>query len=283
MLGGARAPGLRATPPHPSAHRSVCPAIDVRPRVRTNDPRVTPFLVLPPSGYSQQRSSSCAGGFHPATFAVRSGRCKPPPPPPPPEPLGGRTRRRLVRRLGRVLHPQKFINRGPEHRVPSPWALRRTDARSLPRASRETGPGHLPHLRTGPSHAHVCGDHKCGDWRASGGWHGIATLAGAAGWIGLSTAVGGGGRSDAGCGRPEDGGVGTAKAVTRPPQQPAHPPIRQLPGAADVQTAHPATSSTAPAHQRLGSANAETTPAGAPAAAADRTQRPDATCEGKTG
>ena len=32
-----------------------------------------------------------------------------------------------------------------------------------------------------------------------------------------------------------------------------------------------------------GSANAETTPAGAPAAAADRTQRPDATREGKNG
>ena len=30
-------------------------------------------------------------------------------------------------------------------------------------------------------------------------------------------------------------------------------------------------------------ANAETTPAGAPAAAADRTQRPDATCEGENG
>ena len=38
-----------------------------------------------------------------------------------------------------------------------------------------------------------------------------------------------------------------------------------------------------PAHQPLGSANAATTPAGAPAAAADRTQRRDATCEGKTG
>ena len=59
--------------------------------------------------------------------------------------------------------------------------------------------------------------------------------------------------------------------------------IRQLLGAANAQTAHPATSSTAPAHQILGSANAETTPAGAPAAAADRTQRPDATCEGKNG
>ena len=63
----------------------------------------------------------------------------------------------------------------------------------------------------------------------------------------------------------------------------AQPPIRQLLGAADAQTAHPATSSTAPTHQLLGSANAETTPAGAPAAAADRTQRPDATCEGTNG
>ena len=58
--------------------------------------------------------------------------------------------------------------------------------------------------------------------------------------------------------------------------------IHQLLGAADAQTAHPATSSTAPTHQLLGCANAETTPARAPAAAADRTQRPDATCEGKT-
>ena len=59
--------------------------------------------------------------------------------------------------------------------------------------------------------------------------------------------------------------------------------IRQLLGATDAQTAHPATSSTAPAHQPLSSANAETTPAGAPAAAADRKQQPDATCEGKNG
>ena len=59
--------------------------------------------------------------------------------------------------------------------------------------------------------------------------------------------------------------------------------IRQVLGAADTQTAHPATSSTAPTHQPLGSANAETTPARAPAAAAGRTQRPDATCEGKNG
>ena len=38
--------------------------------------------------------------------------------------------------------------------------------------------------------------------------------------------------------------LGTAKTVNRPPQQPAQPPIRQLLGAADAQTAHPATSST---------------------------------------
>ena len=48
-------------------------------------------------------------------------------------------------------------------------------------------------------------------------------------------------------------------------------------------TAHHATFSTALAHQLLGSANAETTPARAPAAAANRKQRPDATCEGKNG
>ena len=89
--------------------------------------------------------------------------------------------------------------------------------------------------------------------------------------------------SEAGYGRPVDGGAWTANTVKRPPQQPAQPPIRQLPGAANAQTAHPATSSTAPAHQLLGSANAEMTPAGAPAAAADRKQRPNATCEGKTG
>ena len=89
--------------------------------------------------------------------------------------------------------------------------------------------------------------------------------------------------SEEGHRRPEDGGVWRANTVKRPRQQPAQPPIRQILGAADAQTAHPATFSTAPAHQRLGSANAETTPAGAPAAAADRTQRPDATCEGKNG
>ena len=59
--------------------------------------------------------------------------------------------------------------------------------------------------------------------------------------------------------------------------------ICQLLGAADAQTAHHATFSTVPTHQLRGSANAETTPARAPAAAANRKQRPDATCEGKKG
>ena len=56
-----------------------------------------------------------------------------------------------------------------------------------------------------------------------------------------------------------------------------------LKGGGGVPSRHPATSSTVPAHQPLGSANAETTPAGAPAAAAVRKQRPDATCKGKNG
>ena len=89
--------------------------------------------------------------------------------------------------------------------------------------------------------------------------------------------------SEAGYGRPVDRGVWTAKTVKRPPATTSTTPIRQLLGATDAQTAHHATSSTAPAHQLLGSANAETTPARAVAAAADRRQRRDATCEGKNG
>ena len=67
--------------------------------------------------------------------------------------------------------------------------------------------------------------------------------------------------SEAGYGRPVDRGAWTAQTVKRPRQQPAQPPIRQPLGAADAQTAHPATFSTAPTHQLLGSVNAETTPA----------------------
>ena len=56
-------------------------------------------------------------------------------------------------------------------------------------------------------------------------------------------------------------GVGSKTRKTTPPQQPAHPPVRQL----------------------LGSANAEKTPEGAQTAAVFRTQRPDAAREGKNG
>ena len=56
---------------------------------------------------------------------------------------------------------------------------------------------------------------------------------------------------EAGYGRPENRGAWTAKTVKRPPQQPAQPPVRQLLGATDAQTACHATSSTAPAHRPL--------------------------------
>ena len=89
--------------------------------------------------------------------------------------------------------------------------------------------------------------------------------------------------SEAGYGRPVDRGAWTAKTVKRPPTTTSTSSISQLLGAADAQTAHPATFSTVPAHQPLGSAIAETTPARAPATAADRKQRPNATCGGKNG
>ena len=84
---------------------------------------------------------------------------------------------------------------------------------------------------------------------------------------------------EAGYGRPVDRGTWTAKTVKRPRRQPAHPQYANY----WAPLAHHATFSTAPTHQLLGSANAETTPARAPAAAADRKQQPDATCEGKKG
>ena len=89
--------------------------------------------------------------------------------------------------------------------------------------------------------------------------------------------------SEAGYGRPVDRGAWTTKNSQTTPAATSTSSIRQLLGAADAQMAHHATFSTAPIHQLLGSANAETTPARAPAAAVDRKQRPDATCEGKSG
>ena len=58
--------------------------------------------------------------------------------------------------------------------------------------------------------------------------------------------------TEAGYGQPEDGGVWTAKTVKGPRQQPAQPQIRHTLGAADTQTAHHATTSTAPATPTTG-------------------------------
>ena len=70
--------------------------------------------------------------------------------------------------------------------------------------------------------------------------------------------------------QPTGGGGGDSPPPPSPPPPLPNPPP---PGGASGQR-----------HTKLlGSANAETTPAGAAAAAADRTQRPDATCEGKNG
>ena len=89
--------------------------------------------------------------------------------------------------------------------------------------------------------------------------------------------------SEAGYGRPVDRGAWTAKTVKRPQQQPAHPEYANYWAPLTRKRHIPPRPAQPPAHQRLGSANAETTPAGAPAAAADRKQRPDTTCEGTTG
>ena len=86
--------------------------------------------------------------------------------------------------------------------------------------------------------------------------------------------------SEAGYRQPVDRGVWTAKTVKRPWQQPAHPQYANYWVLLTCKRHTIATFSTAPTHQLLGSANAETTPARAPA---DRTQRPGATCEGKNG
>ena len=105
-----------------------------------------------------------------------------------------------------------------------------------------------------------------------------------------SASQGGGGtgrlgltHTEAGYGRPVDRGAWTAKTVKRPRQQPAHPQYANY-WAPLTRKRHIPPRPAQPWHTKpLGSANAETTPARAPAAAADRTQRPDTTCEGKNG
>ena len=81
--------------------------------------------------------------------------------------------------------------------------------------------------------------------------------------------------------------VDDRRAEVRGQRKPSNDPrnnqlVRQLLCTTNAQTA-PAANSTAPVHERLGFANAETTPAGAQAAAADKTQRSDAAREGKNG
>ena len=110
-------------------------------------------------------------------------------------------------------------------------------------------------------------------------WWTAGTARGGTGHLGLTHTETQRGRLWTACGqRRED-----SKSSQTTPARTSTSSIRQLLGAADAQTAHHATFSTAPTHQLLGSANAEKTPARAPAAAADRKQRPDATCEGKNG
>ena len=108
-------------------------------------------------------------------------------------------------------------------------------------------------------------------------WWTARTARGGTGHLGLTETQRG--RLRTACGQRRVG----SKTIQTTPATTSTSLIRQLLGAADTQTAHPATSRKVPTHQRLGSANAEATPARAAAAAADRKQRPDATCEEKNG
>ena len=96
-------------------------------------------------------------------------------------------------------------------------------------------------------------------------WWMAGTTRGGAGHLGLTHAETQRGRLRTACGLRR---VDSKNSQTTPPTT-STSSIRELLGAADAQTAHRATFSTAPTHQLLGSANAETTPARAPAAAAD--------------
>ena len=110
-------------------------------------------------------------------------------------------------------------------------------------------------------------------------WWTAGTARGGTGHLGLTYTETQRGRLRMACGQRR---VDSKNSQMSPPTT-STSSIRQLLGAADAQTAHHATFSTAPTHQLLGSTNAETTPARAPAAAADRKQQPDAACEGKNG
>ena len=88
--------------------------------------------------------------------------------------------------------------------------------------------------------------------------------------------------SEAGCGRREGGGgAWAAETVKRPPQQPAQP--RYANYWAPLTDKRHLLQPEEPRYTNHWASRAETTPAGALAAVADKTQQPDAACEGKNG
>ena len=150
-------------------------------------------------------------------------------------------------------------------------------ARAIP-AQPASGGGRLPQPRWAVCATGV-GAHQ-GQTRREGEkdiWWTVRTARGGTGHLGRTETQRG--RLWTACGQRR---VDSKKSQTTPATT-STSSICQLLGAADAQTTHHATFSTAPTHQPLGSANAEMTPARAPATAADRKQRPDATCEGKNG
>ena len=176
--------------------------------------------------------------------------------------------------------PKKGVRRYQEFfSTPPPLAPSLPGARATP-AQPASGGGCLPQPRwsvcatgAGAHSGKTSRDGEKGIWWTGG------TSCGGTGHLGLTHTETQRGRLWTACGqrRVESKNSQTTLATTSTSS------IRQVLGAADAQTAHHATFSTAPTHQLLGSANAEPTPARAPAAAADRKQQPNATCEGKNG
>ena len=196
------------------------------------------------------------------------------PPPPPPAPAqstkgGGGGGRHLLLKSTAPNVPTLFSS-GPDG-VVVVWVL----ARSPEWGGRGASFGDRP--------SRGLGGPSLVPWGRGGGgediWWTAGTARGGTGHLGLMHTEPQRGRLRTACGQRR---VDSKNSQTTPATT-STSSIRQLLGAADAQTAHPATFSTAPTHQLLGSANAETTPARAPAAVADRKQRPDATCEGKKG
>ena len=166
--------------------------------------------------------------------------------------------------MGERAHGRQRQQRGwPGQPAPSLPGARATPAQPA------SGRGCLPQPRravcaTGAG-AHQ-GQTSCEGERDT--WWTAGTTRGGAGHLGVTHTEPQRGRLWTACGQRR---VDSKNSHTTPTTT-STTPVRQLLGAADAQTAHTATSSTAPALQALGSMNAETTPAGALAAAADRKQ-----------